>query len=157
MSTAVRRTSDTLVVRVPMTFRKRGGRRMVILPDGAEAFEPTAARPQPVSASLKAMVKAFRWRHLLETGVYAEIDDIAEAEGVNPSYASRIFRLTLLAPDIVEAIVENRQPEALTLAKLLAPSPVKWSLQLQHFNLLRDARTVDVPEMALGNASESST
>lgn len=131
MGKAMRRTSDTLVVRVPMTFRKRGGRRMVILPDGAQAPAPTAARPRPVSASLKALVTAFRWRELLESGVYAEIDEIAVAEGVNPSYASRIFRLTLLAPDIVEAIVGNRQPEALTLGRLLRPYPLEWDKQME--------------------------
>jgi hypothetical protein len=132
MGRPVRQTPDTLVVRVPMTFRKRGGRRMVIMPDGAQAPVPTATRPQPISVSLKALVKAFRWRHLLESGIYAEIGDIAAAEGVNPSYASRIFRITLLAPDIVEAIVENRQPEVLTLAKLLGPFPVEWNGQRQN-------------------------
>jgi hypothetical protein len=129
MGRAVRQTSDTLVVRVPMTFRKRGGRRMVILPDGAQAPVPNTTPRQPLSASLRALVTAFRWRELLENGAYAEIDDIAAAEGVNPSYASRIFRLTLLAPELVEAIVENRQPEVLTLAKLLGPFPVEWSEQ----------------------------
>jgi hypothetical protein len=129
MVKAAQQSSDTLVVRVSMTFRKRGGRRMVILPNGAQAPEATASRQQPVSASLKALVTAFRWRELLEGGVYAEIEEIAEAEGVNPSYASRIFRLTLLSPELVEAIVENRQPETLTLAKLLGPFPVEWEKQ----------------------------
>jgi hypothetical protein len=140
MGKPARQAKDTLVVRVPMTFRKRGGRRMVILPDGVQATEPNATRPQPVSAILKAMVKAFRWQHLLESGVYAELDDIAGAEGVNPSYASRIFRLTLLAPEIVEAIVENRQPELLTLANLLGALPVDWKKQWSFLSQPSEAR-----------------
>jgi hypothetical protein len=54
---------------------------------------------------LKALARAFRWRRLLETGAFGTIEELAEAEKINTSYVSRILRLTLLAPDIAEAIV----------------------------------------------------
>ena len=78
---------------------------------------------------VKALARAFRWRGLLETGVYATIDEMAAAEKINESYVSRVLRLTLLAPDIVEAILDGRQPAEMTLTVLIRPFPVEWSVQ----------------------------
>ena len=124
------RVSDdgaTLTVWIPMTFRTRGGRKLVVSPDGV----PTQVQPRSrVDDTLvKALARAFRWRKLLETGVHGTVDEIARAEGINDSYVSRILRLTLLAPDIVEAILDGRQPPALTLARLMKPFPVEWERQ----------------------------
>ena len=117
----------TLTVWIPMTFRTRGGRKLVVSPDGV----PTQVQPRSrVDDTLvKALARAFRWRKLLETGVHGTVDEIARAEGINDSYVSRILRLTLLAPDIVEAILDGRQPPALTLARLMKPFPVEWERQ----------------------------
>jgi hypothetical protein len=79
---------------------------------------------------VKALARAFRWRKLLETGVHATIDDLAGAERINPSYVSRVLRLTLLAPDIVEAILDGRQPAEMTVKELTQPLPVEWEGQL---------------------------
>ena len=114
----------TLTVRVPMTFRQRGGRKLVISPDGGAAWP--APRPRIDNAMIKALARAFRWRRLLETGVHTTIDDLAAAERINASYVSRILRLTLLAPDIVEAILDGRQPAAMTVKELMQPMPVEW-------------------------------
>ena len=70
---------------------------------------------------VKTLARAFRWRRLLETGDHGTVEEIARGEGINPSYVSRILRLTLLAPDIVEAILDGRQPPQLTLARLMKP------------------------------------
>ena len=78
---------------------------------------------------VKALARGFRWRKLLETGVPGTIEAIAAAEKINPSYVSRVLRLTLLAPDIVEAIVDSRQPPELTLAIVMKPFPNAWSEQ----------------------------
>jgi hypothetical protein len=67
---------------------------------------------------------------LLEIGDYATITDIAEAENINPSYVSRVLRMTLLAPEIVEAILTGKQPEGLTMAKAMQPFPADWRRQL---------------------------
>jgi hypothetical protein len=78
------------------------------------------------SALLKALARGFRWRKLLETGDYGTVGEIAEAENINPSYVSRVLRMTLLAPEIVEAILAGRQPEGLTMARAMQPFPEEW-------------------------------
>ena len=78
---------------------------------------------------IKALARAFRWRRLLETGVHTTIDDLATAEKINPSYVSRVLRLTLLAPDIVEVILDGRQPAEMTVKELMQPMPVEWEGQ----------------------------
>ena len=74
---------------------------------------------------VKALARAFRWRRMLETGRYGTIDEIAAAEKINDSYVSRVLRLTLLAPEIVEAILDGRQPEGMMLPGLLKGVPVE--------------------------------
>lgn len=78
---------------------------------------------------IKAIARSFRWRKLLETGVYGTIEEIAAAEKINSSYVSRLLRMTLLAPDIVEAILDGRQPAEMTLATLMSSSPIEWERQ----------------------------
>ncbi|MBX3516750.1 MAG: hypothetical protein KF815_07375 [Rhodospirillales bacterium] len=117
----------TLTVSVPMTFTKRGGRKLVISPDGTPSWAPPRRRVD--NAMVKALARAFRWRKLMETGAYGTVEDIAAAEKINASYVSRVLRLTLLAPDIVEAILDGRQPPTMTLAVLMRPFPVAWGEQ----------------------------
>ncbi len=78
---------------------------------------------------VKALARAFRWRRMLETGRYTTIDELARAEKINASYVSRIVRLTLLAPAIVEAILDGRQPPEMTLPVLMRPFPAEWASQ----------------------------
>jgi len=117
-------TEPTVTVTVPFAIRKRGGRKLVITPDG------TMAAPMPKSrvdsALLKALARGFRWRKLLETGDFSTMEEIAQAENINPSYVSRLLRMTLLAPEIVEAIVAGRQMPGLTMAKAMQPFPREW-------------------------------
>ena len=80
---------------------------------------------------VKAIARAFRWRKLLETGTHATIEELAAAERINPSYVSRLLRLTLLAPVIVEAILDGRQPTEMTLATLMEPFSIEWEGQRQ--------------------------
>ena len=121
----------TLTVWIPMTFRTRGGRRLVVSPDGVPAWAGPRSRVD--NTLVKALARAFRWRKLLETGVHGTVDEIARAEGINDSYVSRILRLTLLAPDIADAILNGRQSPALTMARLMRPFPVEWERQTQWF------------------------
>ncbi len=78
---------------------------------------------------VKAIARAFRWREMLESGAYATISEIAAAEKINETYVGRVLRLTLLAPDIVEAILNGRQPADVTLAVLMKPFAVEWTEQ----------------------------
>ena len=114
---------ETITVRIPLVFRKHGGRKTVISPDGL-TWEPSS--PLVDSALVKALARAFRWRRLLDEGVHATFDELAKAERVSQSYVSRVLRLTLLAPDIIEAILDGRQPEGLRLEDMLNEFPVAW-------------------------------
>jgi hypothetical protein len=119
--------ADTVTVRVPLAIRKRGGRKVVVSPDGSVL--PTAPRHVTTNADpalLKALGRAFRWKRLLEDGTYASVSDIARAEKLDRTYVGDVLRLTLLAPDIVEAILEGRQGEEVRLPLLLKPWPVEW-------------------------------
>nr|WP_221244447.1 hypothetical protein [Neoroseomonas alkaliterrae] len=78
---------------------------------------------------IKAVARAFRWRRMLESGRFATINELAAAEKINASYVSRVLRLTLLAPDIVEAILDGRQAPGLDLPRLLAGFPLAWEKQ----------------------------
>lgn len=110
-------TSVTVVV--PMTIRRRGGRKQIIGPDGepVQAGEDAAgvATTRGDPALVKALARAFRWRRMLEEGRHASIRELAAAEGVDRAYVSRLLNLTLLAPDIVEAVLDGRQPAGLRL------------------------------------------
>jgi hypothetical protein len=79
---------------------------------------------------VKALARAFRWKRLLESGEFATIAELAEREGIAPSYMTRVLRLTLLAPDIVEAFLQGRQRPELTIARLLEPFTLHWPEQV---------------------------
>ena len=113
---------ETITVHIPLTFTKRGGRKLVVTPDGAEC----APRPRVHNAMVKALARAFRWRKMLDEGVHATLEDVARSKGVAPSYVSRVLRLTLLAPEIVEAILDGGQPVKLQLNDLLEGFPADW-------------------------------
>jgi len=115
-----------VTIKVPFAVRKHGGPKLILAPDGAP-MPPLA--PQVDSTLVKAIARAFRWQKMLDTGQYATIKEIAKAEKINPSYVSRVLRLTLLAPSIVEAIFDGRTPGHMTLAKTMAPFPVIWKRQ----------------------------
>jgi hypothetical protein len=100
--------------------------------------DPVPDRPRVDNAMVKALARGFRWRKLLETGVHGTIEDIARAEKINASYVSRILRLTLLAPAIVEAILEGRHTPELTIAEVMKPFPSNWDQQASA--LQRNAR-----------------
>jgi hypothetical protein len=118
----------TVTVRIPISIRKRGGRKLVVAPDGTNMTVAPVCRHLD-NALVKAIARAFRWREQLENGTHATIAEIAAAEKINDSYVGRVLRLTLLAPDIVEAILGGRQPTEMTVAVLMKPFPVAWREQ----------------------------
>ena len=113
----------SVTISVPLTIRRRGGRKQIIGPDGAvtrpgdngAGFVPVHGDP----ALVKALARGFRWRRMLEEGRYGSISEMAKAEGVERGYVGSLLRLTLLAPEMVEAILNGRQPEGVTLPTLL--------------------------------------
>lgn len=116
--------SDTIAIRIPYRLTKRGGRKEMQLPENA----PGQNRAD--NTLIKAIARAFRWKRMLEAGEFASAAEIAVCEGIAPSYVTRILQLTLIAPDIVEAIVEGAQSRELTLTRALAISGQDWNGQM---------------------------
>lgn len=119
---------ETVTIHVPFRLVKRGGRKEMQLPEGA----PIQRRPD--SALVKALARAFRWKRMLDSGEFATIAELAEREGIAPSYMTRVLRLTLLAPDIVAAILDGKQGPGVTLARLMDGFPEEW--ERQHLDTL---------------------
>jgi hypothetical protein len=117
----------TLVVRIPMRFQRRGGRKRIVAPDGS-AIVPSS-KPQPSGTLVKALARAWRWQRMLDDGVYASVSEICDAENISKSYVSRILRLALLAPDMIEAILAGSADQSLRLERLERPLPVSWEEQ----------------------------
>ena len=120
----VDKAGATLKIRVPLTIRKRGGRKRVIAPPQAKPVQGRA--PDSGDRLLTAIARAYRWQRLFEGGSYQSIGELAKAEGVDRSYAGKVMRLMLLAPDLVEAILDGTEPKTLALARLLVPFPNDW-------------------------------
>ena len=129
----------TVTVRVPIAIRRRGGRKLVLAPDGAEVTAAPVTRHVD-NAMVKVTARAFRWRDMLESGEYATIREIANAEKINETYVGRVLRLTLLAPDIVEAVLGGRHSAEVQLEHLLRRFPVEWPLQQRAFRLNPEGR-----------------
>ena len=132
---AARLSADgkTLAVHVPMQFRRRGCRKVVIAPAGAaqQTSLPQWAKPQPGvdEALVKTLAQAFHFKRLLDEGHHATIGDLACAKRLDQSFVARVLRLTLLAPDIVEAILDGRQPPTMQRQMLLRGMPQSWAEQ----------------------------
>ena len=120
---------DTVTLHIPFHVVKRGGRKEMQFPRGA-------AQPRRTDNTLvKALARAFRWKRMLESGEFVTIAELSEREGIAPSYMTRVMRLKLLAPDIVETILDGTQGPEVTLARVLEPFPVEWEEQHQFFAL----------------------
>jgi hypothetical protein len=124
----------TAVVSISVSFLQRGGRKQILSPPGTAPWSPA---PRVDGALVKAVVRAHRWRHMLESGEYSSSAELAKAEKINDSDLSRILRLTLIAPDIIEAILTGRQPTTLQLDELLKPLPAAWSEQRSKLRIPR--------------------
>lgn len=125
MKTELSPDGSTIIITIPMYLQKRGGRKRVMAPNGMEEL-PLPERDYTLA---KLVAKAHRWLKALETGRARSIRALAEQEQLDDSYVAKVLRLTLLAPDLVEAILDGRQPEVLTWRELAKPFPMEWELQ----------------------------
>ena len=110
-----------------MRFQRRAGRKRIVAPDGSQIV-PTS-KPQPGSTLVKALTRAWRWQRMLDEGVYMSVSEIGDAENISKSYVSRILRLALLAPDMIEAILAGSADQSLMLERLERPLPASWEMQ----------------------------
>ena len=120
-------TDGGIVLSVPLTMKKRNGRREIIVP-GAFSGE-TVLQANHQEALVIALARAHRWKKLLDDGRFKSITDIAEAVGLDVSFAARILRLTLLSPDIAEAILMGNEPNGLSLTRPAKVKSVIWEDQ----------------------------
>jgi hypothetical protein len=121
-------TTTHITVRVPLRIRRRAGRKMVVTPVPAVgASTAVTARADP--ALVKALARGFRYQRLLDEGRYASISEMAAAERIERGYLGTLLRLTLLAPDIIQAVLDGRHPDHLTLPRLMEPIPTTWAEQ----------------------------
>ena len=120
--------STCMTIHVPLAFRRRGGRKQVVSTEGALASMPRSARID--STLVKAVARAYRWQRMLEGGQFESIAELATSERINPSYLARVLRLTLLAPDIITAILDGRcDAQRASVANLTRGFPAEWCLQ----------------------------
>ncbi|GAB0056131.1 hypothetical protein SIID45300_00436 [Candidatus Magnetaquicoccaceae bacterium FCR-1] len=123
MKTEMRQNGEIIVVTIPLQLKRRGGRKLIIAPEGAVEAPP---REETLG---KLVAKAHRWLRMMESGQYRSIKDLAAQEQIDDSYLARVLRLTLLAPDIIVAILDGRQPDVLTWRELKNPFPMEWEQQ----------------------------
>jgi AraC-like DNA-binding protein len=114
----------TLTVQVPLAFRRRSGRKQIVIATPSAA--PSRDRPAPPSPVVKALARAFRWRDMLENGTYLTLSDLARAEHVSASYVSRLLQLTLVAPQLVEQQLDLREGNSRRIDQLILPVAREW-------------------------------
>ena len=116
-----------LIIHIPMQFRRRGGRKEIVLPaapDGRRSGQAPICKPLAV-----AIARAHRWQELLRRRRFKSISELAEAVGTDRGYVRRLLNLALLAPDIIEAILSGNEPSGLSLQRLIRGMPVRWDEQ----------------------------
>ena len=116
-----------LIIHIPMQFRRRGGRKEIVVPAGSGGRrhgQTPLCKPLAV-----AIARAHRWQEQLRRGRYKSISELAEAVGTDHGYVRRLLNLTLLAPDIIEAILAGNEPSGLSLQRLTRGMPVGWDEQ----------------------------
>ena len=119
---------ETVTLHVPFRVVKRGGRKEMQLPDSVK-------QPRRTDSTLvKALARAHRWQRMLNSGEFATITELAEREGLTPSFLTRILRLTLLAPEIVTAVLDGTQFADVTLKTAMQHFPGEWTAQVSKFN-----------------------
>ena len=124
-------TDAGITTEIPMTFRRRGGKAVIVMPDGSRAIERREALID--NAMIKLLARGHRWHRKLFDGTHASIEDMAKSENISPSFVSRILRLAYLSPTIVEAILDGKYPAHLTMKDLMEPFPMDWSMQEKIF------------------------
>lgn len=125
----VRHDGEAIVIDIPMNLRRRSGRKEVVLPPGAVAAGAVPAKP-PTPLAI-ALARAFRWQERIESGQAKSNSDLARKLKLDQSYVARIIRLASLAPDIVEAVLDGREPEGLSLLNLRRDIPYVWKEQFR--------------------------
>jgi hypothetical protein len=146
---------DILTIRIPIRLQRRGGRKLIMTREGVAA---PARKPSRDETLVKALVRAHRWRRRIESGQAKSITDLAEQERVTDAHVCRLLPLTCLAPDIVEAILDGRQPKGLRLAEMLGNGPLNWNEQRMNWGSAlpsREAARAEMEGQAVGKKASA--
>jgi hypothetical protein len=125
----VRRDGDAIVIDIPMALRHRGGRKEIVLPSGVAPVTESAAGEESPTALALALARAFRWQEMIESSEAESNSDLARKLKLDQSYVARTIRLTSLAPDLIEAILDDHEPDGLSLRSLRRDLPLSWDEQ----------------------------
>jgi hypothetical protein len=128
---------------IPIRLQRRGGRKLIMTPEGAAPTPKATPRRDPD----QGLVRAHRWRRRIESGQANSITDLAEQEGVTDAYVCRLLSLTCFAPDIVEAILDGRQPRGLRLSEMLGNGPLHWGEQRARWGLREPCIAQEVAQL----------
>lgn len=138
MKAELSKDGKEIIVTIPWEIRRRGGRKLIIAPEGMETEMP----PPRDETLAKLVAKAHRWLKLMESGRFASIRALAEHEKIDESYVGKVLQLTLLAPDIIEMILDGKQPDCLTWRELAKPFPVIWTEQRERWGIPQEKSNV---------------
>ncbi len=120
--------TGNLRIHIPMHIRRMRGRKMIFAPQALDGEVPDS--PSDVQAAVvQALGRAFSWSEAMERGAFRSVSDLARNLDVDTSYVARILKLTTLAPDIIEAILNGEEPSGLSLAQLIRTFPMDWEQQ----------------------------
>lgn len=127
----LREDENILSIRMPVCFKRRSSRKMIIAPPGAGALLNNAdlKATKPDQSFVDALVRAFQWQDLVDQGVYASPKELADKENIEVTHVYRLMRLTMLAPDIIEAVLDGTQPRTLTMQNIVRGFPISWKEQ----------------------------
>ena len=141
--------SADMTMQVPIAFKRRRGRKRIVAPDGAEVAPASSPHAGKIdSALVKAIARAYRWQRMLESGEYATLRELAKAERLDPAYVSRMLRLTLLAPNLVQRILDGPRSRTPSLEALRATLPPDWTAQERWVSGLASQRRLQDPSAA---------
>ncbi len=120
-------SDGSVTLNVPITLRLRSGRRVVAVDgSGCESGERTRTFATPLEL---ALARGHRWLRMIETSEVSSLREIAQRVGADHGYIAKHINLTLLAPDIVAAILKDALPHGVRLSALLINPPVLWAEQ----------------------------
>ena len=128
------RDESGIRVHIPMKMKRRGGRKEIIVPESLQSVMTSRSVYQ--ESLVIALARAHRWKEMLESGKYGSIIELASATGVDRSYMSRLLKFTLLAPDIVEAIIDGMEPSGFSISKLISSVPDYWDAQRRKYGFV---------------------
>lgn len=120
---------DVVSVRVPFEIVRRGGRKVIVVPERAVTAPANLSEPEIDAVLLKAVVRAWRWRRGIEEGRWASLSDIAERAGVTVSFVCRMLALTTLAPDLLQSVLDGQATPRLSLTRISGSLSPLWEEQ----------------------------